>query len=295
MNGSAAANSNLPKLITAGREGDYDSFMPEMLPPSIAPLIALTTDFGRDSPYVGAMKGVIFGLAPMARVVDFTHGVAPQNIAEGAWVLDDGVDAFPDDTIHVVVVDPGVGTSRRLVYARLGTQQFLAPDNGVLSRLARRWPVSTIRLLAEPRWWRPQVSNTFHGRDILAPVAARLSLGLEPVLLGPPLKRLVELDWPEVIVVPGMIQGAVRTVDSFGNLVTDIPADKLRDAPQDDSVRIECDEHETQGIFRTYGEQPPMTLLALIGSSGFLEIAIVGDSAAMMLGVQPGAKVTVRW
>lgn len=258
-------------------------------------LIALTTDFGASSQYVGAMKGVILGINPRAVIVDVTHSIAGQNVAEGAWILDDVVDAFPDGTIHVAVVDPGVGTQRKAIYARIGTQHFLAPDNGLLSRLAVRRPVLTIRELAEPSLWRPVVSHTFHGRDIFAPVAARLSLGLDPARLGPPLERMVELVWPEVVVVPGKIQGSVRSVDSLGNLITDISADTLRDAPRDESVQIECDEHETVGIYETYGDQPPMTLMALIGSSGFLELAIVGDSASMMLGIKPGTKVTVKW
>jgi S-adenosylmethionine hydrolase len=262
---------------------------------SHAPLIVLTTDYGHGSPYVGALKGSILTVNPAAVIVDLTHGVPPQDIAVGAWTLLDHVEAFPSGTIHVVVVDPGVGTTRRAIFAEIGPWRFVAPDNGLLNRLARRWPILTIRELTEPRWWRERVSNTFHGRDVFGPVAAHLSLGLDPTRLGPPLASLIELAWPEVIVVPGKIQGAVRSVDSLGNLVTDITAEALRDVPTDESVRIECDEHETLGIYKTYGDQPEMTLMALVGSSGFLELSIVGDSAAIMLGVRPGAKVTVRW
>lgn len=259
------------------------------------PPIILTTDYGHGSPYVGALKGSILAINPAAVIVDLTHGIPPQNIAVGAWTLVDHVEAFPPGAIHVVVVDPGVGSSRRAIFAEIGAWRFVAPDNGLLDRLARRWPILTIRELTEPRWWRESVSHTFHGRDIFAPVAAHLSLGVEPARLGPPLATLIELAWPEVIVVPGKIQGAVRSVDSFGNLITDISAEALRDVPTDESVRIECDEHETLGIYKTYADQPEMTLMALIGSSGFLELSIVGDSAAIMLGVRPGAKVNVRW
>lgn len=259
------------------------------------PLIALTTDFGTSSPYVAAMKGVILSLNPQAQIVDVTHAVPHQDVRQGAWVLAEICPWFPAGTIHVVVVDPGVGTSRRLVYAEIGTQRYLSPDNGLLSRLALQAQPARIITLAEPSFWMPRVSATFHGRDILAPVAARLSLGLDPELLGPRQHQLIDFAWPEVIILPGKIKGSVRSIDSFGNLVTDITADMLAPAPTDERTRVLCDEHETLGIFRTYEEQPPMTLVALVGSSGHLELAIVGDSASMMLGVTVGTPVEVRW
>jgi S-adenosylmethionine hydrolase len=266
---------------------------PRLDPPR---LITLTTDFGADSPYVAAMKGVILTLSPGAPVVDVTHSIPPQDVRRGAWVLEETADYWPSGTIHVVVVDPGVGTSRRLVYARFGDAHYVAPDNGVLSRLARRGPPSTIVAITEQRYWLRQVSRTFHGRDILAPVAAQLSLGLDPVRLGPAVDRLVELSWPEVVVMPGSVRGSVRSIDSFGNLITDITADQLKDAPRDpERVRVKCDEHETLGIFNTYGDQPPMTLVALVGSSGYLEIAIVDENASMMLGIRTGTPVSVEW
>jgi S-adenosylmethionine hydrolase len=263
---------------------------------SLPPLITLLTDFGADSPYVAAMKGVIYSLNPAARLVDLTHSVPPQDVRAGAWTWEEITPFFSRGSIHVGVVDPGVGTSRRLICAVLDGSIFLAPDNGLLSRLARRTAPTTIVALTEPEYWLPQVSRTFHGRDVLAPVAARLSLGLDVGLLGPPVERLVEISWPEVLVMPGKIQGAVRSIDSFGNLVTDIPAAKLADVPTDpERIRVRCDEHETQGLFKTYAEQPPMTLLALIGSSGYLELAIVEENASMMLGIRTGTPVTVEW
>jgi S-adenosyl-L-methionine hydrolase (adenosine-forming) len=259
------------------------------------PLIALTTDFGTSSPYVAAMKGVILSLNPQAQIVDVTHAIPHQDVRQGAWVLTEICPWFPAGTIHVVVVDPGVGTSRRMIYAEIGAQRYLAPDNGLLSRLALPAQPARIITLAEPSYWLPRVSATFHGRDILAPVAARLSLGLDPELLGPRQKQLIEFTWPEVTILPGKIKGSVRSIDSFGNLVTDITADMLAPAPTDERTRVVCDEHETLGIFRTYEEQPPMTLVALVGSSGYLELAIVGDSASIMLGVTVGTPVEVRW
>jgi S-adenosylmethionine hydrolase len=193
------------------------------------------------------------------------------------------------------VVDPGVGSDRQIVYAELGAQRYIAPDNGLLSLLARRTPPLMIRTLAEPGIWLPHVSATFHGRDIMAPVAARLSLGLAPERLGPLQATIVELQWPEAVAVPGRIEGCISSIDSFGNLITNISADALAAAPTGEQVRIACGDHETFGIFRAYADQPEMTLIALVGSGGMLELAIVGDSAALMLGEKVGAPVAVTW
>lgn len=259
------------------------------------PLITLTTDFGAESPYVATMKGVILSLNPQAQIVDLSHAIGPQDIRAGALVLEEVTPWFPAGTIHVAVIDPGVGTARKIVYARIGEQQYICPDNGLLSRLALVTKPTTIIALSEPQFWLPRVSATFHGRDIMAPVAARLSLGLEPQRLGTPLEQLVTLSWPEVRVGGRKIQGVVQSIDSFGNLITDISADKLADVPRGEETGVTCDEHETRGIFTTYADQPEMTLIALVGSSGKLELAIVGDSAAIMLGVRVGTPVTVQW
>ena len=259
------------------------------------PLITLTTDFGAGSPYVAQMKGVILSINPQALLIDITHAVPPQDIAQGAWVLAEVAERFPTGSIHVAVVDPGVGGAREIVYAEIAKRHFIAPDNGLLGRLAARTPPSRIVALTEPRFWLPCVSATFHGRDIMAPVAARLSLGMDADQLGGPRQRLTCLPEPEVRILPNKIEGQVRSIDSFGNLVTDITSDMLATAPTDERVQIHCDEHQTQGIFRTYSDQPDMTLMALVGSSGHLELAIVGDSAAAMLGVRVGTPVTIQW
>ena len=258
-------------------------------------IITLTTDFSTGSPYVAAVKGVILSINPRAVLVDITHAIGPQDVRQGAWTLAETCEHFPQGTVHLAVVDPGVGTDRRIIYAQIGQQHYIAPDNGLLSRLALRTRPSRIVTLAESKFWLPRVSHTFHGRDVMAPVAARLSQGIEPDELGPRQGGLVELEWPEVSILPGKIQGAVRSIDSFGNLVTDITDEMLAGAPRDERVHIECDEHETQGIFRTYGDQPEMTLLALVGSDGFLELAIVGENAAAMLGIRVGTPVKITW
>jgi S-adenosyl-L-methionine hydrolase (adenosine-forming) len=258
-------------------------------------IITLTTDFGTGSRYVGAMKGVILSINPAPQIVDLSHAVPPQDIRAGAIVLAETAPWYPPGTIHVAVVDPGVGSKRRLVYVEIGNQQFIGPDNGVFSRLAAVQPPSKIISIDEPQYWMPDVSRTFHGRDIMAPVAARLSLGLAPEKLGRPVKQLVELPWPEVQQVPNRIEGEVIEVDSFGNLITNITRAMLEHVPSGDSVLITCDEHETQGIFATFSDQPPMTLMAHVGSTGRLELAIVDENASAMLGVRIGAPVCVTW
>ena len=258
-------------------------------------MVTLTTDFGASSPYVAAMKGVMLTINPELRIVDLTHAVPPQDVEQGALVLAEISRWFPDDTLHVGVVDPGVGTDRRIIYTKIGRHAFLGPDNGLFSRLALATPPTTIIAVTESEFWLPQVSRTFHGRDILAPVAARLSLGLKPERLGPKVDQLVMLPWVEVCVSGRKIAGRVQSIDSFGNLITDISASALENVPRGETTIITCDEHETHGIFITYGDQPEMTLIALIGSSGQLELAIVGESAAMMLGVKAGTPVTITW
>jgi S-adenosylmethionine hydrolase len=257
--------------------------------------ITLTTDFGASSPYVAAMKGVMLTINPEVQIVDLTHSVPHQDVEQGAIVLAEISRWFPDDTLHVAVVDPGVGTDRRLIYAKIGSHAFLGPDNGLFSRLALAASPTTIIAVTKSEFWLPQVSRTFHGRDILAPVAAWLSLGLKPERLGPKLEQLVMLPRVEVRVSGRKIAGRVQSIDSFGNLITDISASTLENIPRGETTIITCDEHQTHGIFNTYADQPEMTLIALVGSSGQLELAIVGESAAMMLGVKAGTTVTITW
>jgi S-adenosylmethionine hydrolase len=259
------------------------------------PLVTLTTDFGMGSRYVAAMKGVIYRINPHARLVDLSHSIPAGNIRKGAIFLSETALWYPPGTIHVAVVDPGVGSERRILYAECDNQRFLAPDNGLLSRLARDHSTFTIRHVTERRFWLPEVSATFHGRDIFAPVAAHLSLGLDPKELGPPLTDLKMLKWEDPLVAAGKIKGIVESIDSFGNLITNITEGQLTSTPRGEDTIIICDEHETHGIFRTYADQPEMTLIALVGSGGKLELAIVGDSAKIMLGVSVGTPVEVKW
>lgn len=258
-------------------------------------VITLLTDFGAGSHYAAAMKGVILSIHPTATIVDIAHDVPPQDVRRAAVLLDEAADWFPPETIHVAVVDPGVGTDRALVYARIGLQHFVAPDNGLLSRVADRTPPSKLLRLSDSSYWLPKISTTFHGRDILAPVAAHLAAGLDPDQLGPPLERLTALDWPQAQVSPARIDGAVIEIDAFGNLITNITADMLAGHPTDRRACIVCNIFETWGIYSAYAQQTSGTLVALIGSGGRLELAIVRDNASRRLGVGLGAPVTVAW
>jgi S-adenosylmethionine hydrolase len=261
-------------------------------PPAI---ITLTTDFGEGSRYVAAMKGVILSINPDAKLVDVSHSVPAQDVRAGAIILAESARWFPPETIHIGVIDPGVGGARRIIYAQIGTQHFIAPDNGLLSRLVTSGTPAKIISVENEEFWLSNVSATFHGRDIMAPVAARLSLGLDPSELGPPADQLVVLAWPEVQQVANRIDGQVVEVDSFGNLITNITKAMLEGVPRNDSVTICCEEHETQGIFATYSDQPTMTFMAHVGSTGRLELAVVDENASAMLGVRVGAPVRVCW
>ena len=258
------------------------------------PIVTLTTDFGEGSRYVAAMKGVLLSINPQLQIVDISHSVPHQDVQQGAiTLLETG--RFPSQTIHIAVVDPGVGTDRGILYAEIDGQRYIAPDNGLVSCLAARAKPTTMRVVQNNKLWLDEVSNTFHGRDIMAPVAARLSLGIDPAELGPQCTEFVRITLPQAECVGQKIEGEVTEVDSFGNLITNITAKMLAEVPRGEQTRVCCDEHETMGIFSTYADQPPMTLIALIGSGDKLELAIVDDSATIMLGVGVGAPVSVEW
>ncbi len=258
-------------------------------------VVTLTTDFGTGSPYVAAMKGVILSINPAVTLVDVTHDIRPQDIRNGAIVLDDVTDRFPTGTIHTAVVDPGVGTDRAILYARIGNQHYIAPDNGLLSRIIRRKKPSMVIRLENPEFWLPEVSNTFHGRDIMAPVAAHLSLGLDPQQLGPPAEAIDRLAWPEVKQTPQRIDGEVVEIDSFGNLITNITAEMLAGRPTDHRACVVCHIYETYGIYSVYAQLPGGSFIALVDSNDRLELAVVGDNAARRLGITVGTPVTVAW
>lgn len=252
-------------------------------------MITLTTDFGAADGYVGAMKGVMLSIAPSATLVDISHDIAPGNIQQAAFVLYTAAPYFPPGTIHVVVVDPGVGSARRAIAARTRSATFVAPDNGVLSLcLAEEDMQVDYRQLSNPAYHR-QVSHTFHGRDIFAPVAAHLLNGVAFDDLGAAVTDPVIVSPPPVIHEPGGgARGEVWHVDCFGNLVTTI---KARDfTPR---ITVEIAGQRIEGLARTYAERAPGELLALVGSSGHLEIAVRDGSAARRLNARAGTPLRV--
>ena len=259
-------------------------------------VITLTTDFGEADHYIACMKGVILQIAPATRIVDVTHTISPHNVVHGAFILRQIFDCFPDGTIHVAVVDPGVGSSRRLIAARYGGQIVLAPDNGLVSLIHRDFVLSELRVIENSRMFRGEISPTFHGRDILAPVAAHLSRGvtLEPV--GPIIDRLEILNLDEVRPLPdGGLEGQVLYVDHFGNLITNISSAELGQlGDAGPHMNVHVGPLRVGPLRYTYGDVNPGEIVAIIGSSGMLEVAINQGNAAAQLCAAPGTIVVVR-
>lgn len=256
-------------------------------------LITLTTDFGEDSPYVAAVKGVILGINPNARIIDLSHQIAPQDLRHAAYFLSQSIPFFPAGVIHVVVVDPGVGSQRALLHVTVAGHSLLVPDNGCWTSLATQTssPPSVIRL-TEQGYWRQPVSATFHGRDILAPVAAHLSLGLDPRKLGPATTAWVNLEErPPVKRADGWV-GEVVFVDHFGNLITNLPGERFIQQVHR-PLRVRVAAHEVSRWVRTYAEAEPGSLVVLVSSAGTVEIAVVQGSAQQRLAVGVGARVEV--
>jgi hypothetical protein len=255
-------------------------------------LIALLTDFGTRDIYVGVMKGVIATIAPEALLVDLTHEIAPGNIAGGAFCLGSAVAYLPTDTIYLAVVDPGVGTDRRAVALATGRGLFVGPDNGLCAPLVTA-VVHTAVELRERRFWRTaEPSATFHGRDLFAPVAAHLASGVPLAALGPAFDpaTLVPLTAPGYTLTPTGIDGSIRAIDRFGNLVTTIPAAAVAGRPW--RLRVGG---QLIPAGRTYGDRPPGEAVTLIGSHGFVELSINGGDAAAHFRLAQGDTVTLLW
>lgn len=269
-------------------------------------IITLTTDFGLQDPYVAAMKGAILSINPKATLVDVSHAVHPQAIEEGAFLLAAAWPYFPAGSIHLAVVDPGVGSQRRALALQTPSATFVGPDNGLLSAAlleevretaATTDEVALVKLpsgycavsLSNAAYLRQPVSSTFHGRDIFAPVAAHISLGVRLEELGPPVEEVLALPpWHARRQADGSLRGRVIHIDVFGNLVTDI---RCQDLPPGELL-IEVAGRRLAGISLTYQEGDE--LVAVVGSSGYLEIAVPGGNAAAVLGAGLGVHVLVR-
>lgn len=262
-------------------------------------IITLTTDFGTRDAFVGTMKGVILNIAPQTILVDITHQIAPQNVRQGAFLFAASCKYFPPDAIHVVVVDPGVGSARRPIALRVGATVFVAPDNGVITfavqELAAAQPHSPVQAihLDRPEYWLPQVSKTFHGRDIFAPCAAHLARGIPFESLGSPIDDWIRLAAPApAFQADGSIAAHVQDIDGFGNIVIDV-ADAMLQRADRSRTTISLAGHTLKGIRETYAEVGPGEVLALFGSNGWLEVAVRNGNAAQKWGVRAGDEVVV--
>lgn len=253
------------------------------------PLVTLTTDFGDGSSYVAAMKGALLAVNPTVRMLDLSHCIPPQDLIAAAHFLADALPHFPAGTIHVVVVDPGVGSSRELLCVLWRGQAILAPDNGCWTGLEHLEPglSPVVYRLTDRQYWSASVSATFHGRDILAPAAAHLSLGVAPAELGDRVESWIGLKLPQPAIEGETVQGEVTQVDAFGNLITNISAAVLGYRR---CIRVGI--NSPVRWVRTYADAEPGTVVALIGSSGKLEIAVVCGSASQSLQTGVGAAVT---
>lgn len=255
-------------------------------------LITLTTDFGLGDVFVGVMKGVILGINPKASIVDLSHQVPPQDVHQAAYLLLTAYPYFPPDTIHLAVVDPGVGSERRAIAMHTERAYFVAPDNGVVSYVATKSSVEKVVSLTNPRYWLSPPSRTFHGRDIFAPVAAHLSRGVALEDLGEEIQDMVKLPFPQAgLGADGSIVGEILHIDRFGNLVTDIPGEMLTKRGQ---VTITLLGRTIHGLSSSYVAVGEGKLLAYIGSAELLEIAARGGSAAEALAAKVGDEVQVR-
>jgi S-adenosylmethionine hydrolase len=257
---------------------------------SASGLITFTSDFG-DSWYAGAMKGAALRVNPRATVVDLTHGISAMNVLEGAFALSAGCGAFPDGAVQVAVVDPGVGTSRRGVVVETERFSFVGPDNGLLSLAAPPSRIARAFALEDPRFFHKAPSATFHGRDIFAPAAAHITLGIDAAEMGPPAGDLEPLAIPEVVQGGEGWTGEILFADAFGNCVTNVPEEIVRLLPDGE---VWLDDRRIGPLSRTYGEVPRGEALALVGSHGYLEIAVHAGSARERLGPVIGAKVRFK-
>ncbi len=250
------------------------------------PLITLTTDFGYKDPFAGVMKGVILGINPKAEVIDLSHGISPQNVREGAFVLLSSYRYFRPKTIHVVVVDPSVGSKRRAIAVETKDYIFLGPDNGVLS-----WAVDENRMVSAVEitssdFITDKISHTFQGRDIFAPAAAHLSLGVSIRDMGPKIEEIISIPFPRPEISDGEIRGEVLYIDQFGNLITNIPQkfeEKIKE--------VRAGKIKISGISASYSDVDVGEIVSVFGSSGYLEIAKNQGSAKSAIDIDVGVEV----
>lgn len=253
-------------------------------------LVTLLTDFGLRDHFVGAMKGVMLSVNPDLELVDISHLILPQDIFGAAFTLGQAWSLFPPYTVHLAVVDPGVGTARKAMVAAAGGHYFVAPDNGILTCVMESYPDFAAYEITADHYFRKPVSDTFHGRDIFAPVAAWITKGIALDQFGPALPNPVRLKIPAAKKVrEGLIQGAILSVDQFGNLITNL---KPSDVPPSSRI-ILAGQREITSFHKTYAEGKPTEIFVVTGSTGYLEITLRDGSAAALLDLKPGSPIGV--
>lgn len=261
-------------------------------------MITLTTDFG-DSPYVGAVRGAILDIRPEAQILDLTHGVRPHDVMGGAFALFSAAPYYPEGTIHVAVVDPGVGTDRRGIAVEAGGHTFVGPDNGVLLPVARRLGLGRIVELSEGKYFNEEIAATFHGRDIFGPVAAHVDLGVELASLGRELQpeEIEDLEFGEPWIEDGIWSTHVINVDRFGNVTTNLPGGTVLDESEFGATAVvEANRLRFDaGLHKTYGLAPEGEPMLTIGSAGFAELSMREESFADRYGVDVGDEVRVQF
>ena len=264
---------------------------------SFTNIITLTTDFGLEDPYVGQMKGAILKRNISARIIDLTHAITPHDILTGAITIRTSYRYFPDETIHLIVVDPEVGTQRGILAAEADNHLFIAPDNGLLSLLVMDKKMNKVHRVENSSLFPAEVSGTFHGRDIMAPVAAALAAGLPIDKVGPEtsFSDCVKLDIPEPVIDNHHITGQMLHIDHFGNIRTNITTRHLSRFQPASFTGITISGYTINAISSTYGNQPAGKLVALIDSSGYLEIAVNKGNAAELTECSPGESVIVQY
>jgi S-adenosyl-L-methionine hydrolase (adenosine-forming) len=252
------------------------------------PILTLTTDFGRCDHYAGVLHGVILGICPQARIVDLTHDVTPYEIPEAAYTISQAYRHFPKKTVHVIVVDPGVGTSRRPILAEAAGQYFIAPDNGVLSMIYAR-EKHRVRLISNEKLFLDPVSHTFHGRDIFSPVAAHIAAGLAPSRAGKLIDDFLALDFHKPLRTGKRSwQGRILKIDRFGNIVTNFHRDDFPDLAQRNCA-MTIGPHHIGVMAANYAQTAPGELFLIFGSGGYVEVSASEASAAKIIGCEVGA------
>jgi len=249
-------------------------------------IITLTTDFGTRDPFVGAMKGVILGIHPEVRIVDIAHEIPPQDVREAAFVLRETCSYFPEGTIHVAVVDPGVGSTRRAIIVETERYRFVGPDNGVFGWVCEVGAVRRVVAITNRDLMRPEVSATFHGRDVFAPAAAHVSKGVEVSAFGPEVSDWMRLELPKPSVEGDRLLGQVVRVDRFGNAITNVSREVFEAFVGSGAFEIGAGAVRLREIVRSYASVSEGAPLALFGSSDVLEVSVNGGRASEVLGIR---------